>query len=227
MNENLNKIFGYSEILNLSDQITSLLAEPSLASACAVDIADLELKENAIENLSDENNNLEDVDLNNNHVTEPKSKLNTNANVQDCNEIDSIYEPRENIPKHSSFDNDPKRILRTECCHEEREIYKNNNQLNSTFLIDAKVSNYHKIKNVVSSSNLKTTAEEKILQKINRQKKIENAIKTALMPHFKRKHINKEEYKDILKKSVTKVSQSKDKDIEITTTYEKDYLYIV
>ena len=76
------------------------------------------------------------------------------------------------------------------------------------------------------------------------------------MPHFKRKHINKEEYKDILKKSVTKVSQSKDndinpnkikkliegyvercnlfyankmtkKDFEITTTYEKDYLYIV
>ena len=71
----------------------------------------------------------------------------------------------------------------------------------------------HKIKNVVSSSNLKTTAEEKFLQKINRQKKIENAIKTALMPHFKRKHINKEEYKDILKKSVTKVSQSKDNDI--------------
>ena len=140
INENLNKIFGYSEILNLNDQITSLLAEPSLASA--VDIAELELNENAIENLRDENNNLEDVDLNNNHVTEPKSKLNTNENVQDCNELDSIYEPRENIPKHSSFDYDPKRISRTECCHEEQEIYKNNNQLKSTFLIDDKVSNY-------------------------------------------------------------------------------------
>ena len=68
----------------------------------------------------------------------------------------------------------------------------------------------HKISNVVPSSNLKTTAEEKFLEKINRQKKIVNAIKTALMPHFKRKHINKEEYKDILKKSVTKVSLSKD-----------------
>ena len=51
------------------------------------------------------------------------------------------------------------------------------------------------------------------MEKNNRQKKIVNAIKMALMPHFKRKHINKEEYKDILKKSVTKVSQSKDKDI--------------
>jgi PHD and RING finger domain-containing protein 1 len=71
----------------------------------------------------------------------------------------------------------------------------------------------HKITNVVPSSNLKTTAEEKFLEKINRQEKIVNAIKTALMPHFKRKYINKEEYKDILKKSVIKVSQSKDNDI--------------
>ena len=71
----------------------------------------------------------------------------------------------------------------------------------------------HKITNVVPSSNLKTTAEEKFLEKINRQEKIVNAIKTALMPHFKRKYINKEEYKDILKKSVIKVSQSKDDDI--------------
>ena len=138
--ENLNKIFGYSETLNLNDQITSLLAEPSIASA--VDITDLELNENAIEDLRDENNNLEDVDLNNNHVTEPKSKLNTNENVQDYNKLDSNYEPSENIPKHSSFDNDSKRISRTQCCHKEREIYKNNNQLNSTFLIDDNVLNY-------------------------------------------------------------------------------------
>ena len=48
---------------------------------------------------------------------------------------------------------------------------------------------------------------------MHRQEKIVNAIKMALMPHFKRKHINKEEYKDILKKSVTKVSQSEDSDI--------------
>lgn len=43
------------------------------------------------------------------------------------------------------------------------------------------------------------------LKKLNRQERVVDEVKTVLKPHYARKHITKEEYKDILRRSVPKV----------------------
>ena len=74
--EDLNKIFGFPESLNLDDQIASLLDDPSLSSI--IDLTDLELNEEIIENMVDEMNTCGNtMDLNNN----PTEKKGTNDDV--------------------------------------------------------------------------------------------------------------------------------------------------
>lgn len=44
------------------------------------------------------------------------------------------------------------------------------------------------------------------LKKLNRQERVVEEVKLVLKPHYNKKHINKEEYKDILRRAVPKVS---------------------
>jgi hypothetical protein len=44
------------------------------------------------------------------------------------------------------------------------------------------------------------------LKKLNRQERVVEEVKLSLKPHYTKKHITKEEYKDILRRSVPKVS---------------------
>ena len=44
------------------------------------------------------------------------------------------------------------------------------------------------------------------IQKLNRQERVVEEVKHVLKPHFLRKYITKEDYKEIMKKSVSKVS---------------------
>lgn len=44
------------------------------------------------------------------------------------------------------------------------------------------------------------------LKKLNRQERVVEEVKLVLKPHYAKKHINKEEYKDILRRAVPKVS---------------------
>jgi PHD and RING finger domain-containing protein 1 len=43
------------------------------------------------------------------------------------------------------------------------------------------------------------------LKKLNRQERVVEEVKVALKPHYTKKLINKEEYKDILRRAVPKV----------------------
>lgn len=43
------------------------------------------------------------------------------------------------------------------------------------------------------------------LKKLNRQERVVEEVKLVLKPHYNKKRINKEEYKDILRRSVPKV----------------------
>jgi len=45
------------------------------------------------------------------------------------------------------------------------------------------------------------------LKKLNRQERVVEEVKVALKPHYTKKLINKEEYKDILRRAVPKVCQ--------------------
>jgi len=44
------------------------------------------------------------------------------------------------------------------------------------------------------------------LKKLNRQERVVEEVKLSLKPHYTKKHITKEEYKEILRRSVPKVS---------------------
>lgn len=44
------------------------------------------------------------------------------------------------------------------------------------------------------------------LKKLNRQERVVEEVKLVLKPHYNKKRINKEEYKDILRRAVPKVS---------------------
>lgn len=43
------------------------------------------------------------------------------------------------------------------------------------------------------------------IQKLNRQERVVEEVKLVLKPHFIRKYITKDDYKEIMKKSVSKV----------------------
>ncbi|XP_065580866.1 splicing factor, arginine/serine-rich 19-like isoform X2 [Artemia franciscana] len=47
------------------------------------------------------------------------------------------------------------------------------------------------------------------LIKLTRQEQIAEQVKTVLKQHYRKKKINKEEYKDIMKRAVGKILQSK------------------
>lgn len=44
------------------------------------------------------------------------------------------------------------------------------------------------------------------LKKLNRQERVVEEVKLVLKPHYNKKHISKEQYKDILRRAVPKVS---------------------
>lgn len=44
------------------------------------------------------------------------------------------------------------------------------------------------------------------LKELNRQERVVEEVKLVLKPHYTKKHITKEEYKDIMRKAVPKVN---------------------
>merc|ERR1739846_64956 len=78
------------------------------------------------------------------------------------------------------------------------------------------IDNKLKIIDDVPSSAVEMAVKEKFLKKVQRQERIVEEIKLLLKPHYNRKRINKEDYKEILRKCVPKVCHSKKGDINPT-----------
>lgn len=57
----------------------------------------------------------------------------------------------------------------------------------------------------VPSSAVQLNQQEKYLQKLNRQERVIEEVKIALKPHYQKRYISKEQYKDVLRKAVPKV----------------------
>lgn len=47
------------------------------------------------------------------------------------------------------------------------------------------------------------------MRKLNRQERVVEEVKLVLKPHYNKKHITKDDYKDILRRAVPKVSAQK------------------
>lgn len=56
------------------------------------------------------------------------------------------------------------------------------------------------------SSAVQLNQQEKYLQKLNRQERVVEEVKIVLRPHYQKRSISKEQYKDVLRRAVPKVS---------------------
>ncbi|XP_067144254.1 uncharacterized protein [Centruroides vittatus] len=63
------------------------------------------------------------------------------------------------------------------------------------------------------SSAVEMQVKEKFLKKLNRQERVVEEVKLALKPYYSRREIDKEEYKEIMRKSVPKVCHNRSGDI--------------
>nr|CAD7454561.1 unnamed protein product [Timema tahoe] len=82
------------------------------------------------------------------------------------------------------------------------------------------------------SSAVELQVKDKFLKKLNRQERVVEEVKLSLKPHYTKKHITKEEYKDILRRSVPKICHNKSGEINpvkisgLVEAYVKKYRYI-
>ncbi|XP_057324063.1 uncharacterized protein LOC130666806 [Microplitis mediator] len=63
------------------------------------------------------------------------------------------------------------------------------------------------------SSAVEMQVKDKFLKKLNRQERVVEEVKLVLKPHYTKKHINKDEYKDIMRKAVPKICHNKSGEI--------------
>lgn len=70
-----------------------------------------------------------------------------------------------------------------------------------------------KILDDVPNSAVEMIVKEKFLKKLHRQERVVEEVKVVLKPHYAKKHLTKEEYKDILRRAVPKICHNKSGDI--------------
>lgn len=65
------------------------------------------------------------------------------------------------------------------------------------------------------------------LKKLHRQERVVEEVKVVLKPHYAKKHLTKEEYKDILRRAVPKVHSLFYSEISLTCTLTfRETIYI-
>ncbi|CAH0683401.1 unnamed protein product [Spodoptera exigua] len=66
-----------------------------------------------------------------------------------------------------------------------------------------------KILDDLPSSAVEMQVKSKFLKKLNRQERVVEEVKLVLKPHYNKKHVTKDEYKDILRRAVPKICHNK------------------
>lgn len=83
-----------------------------------------------------------------------------------------------------------------------------------------------KILDDVPSSAVEMQVKYKYLKKLNRQERVVEEVKIVLKPHYNKKHVTKEQYKDILRKSVPKICHNKAGEINPTKIQQLIEAYV-
>ncbi|XP_072393559.1 uncharacterized protein [Diabrotica undecimpunctata] len=73
-----------------------------------------------------------------------------------------------------------------------------------------------KILDDLPNSAVEMQVKDKFLKKLNRQERVVDEVKLVLKPHYNKKRINKEEYKDIMRRSVPKICHNRSGEINPT-----------
>ncbi|XP_075228212.1 uncharacterized protein LOC142328390 [Lycorma delicatula] len=89
-----------------------------------------------------------------------------------------------------------------------------------------------KILDELPSSAVEMQVKDKFLKKLNRQERVVEEVKLVLKPHYAKKHITKEDYKEILRRAVPKICHNKSGEINpmkiqcLIEAYVKKFLKI-
>ncbi|KAI5705765.1 hypothetical protein M8J75_001521 [Diaphorina citri] len=83
-----------------------------------------------------------------------------------------------------------------------------------------------KILDEVPSSAVEMQVKYKYLKKLNRQERVVEEVKIVLKPHYNKKHVTKEQYKDILRKSVPKICHNKSGEINPNKIHQLIEAYV-
>ncbi|CAG7835859.1 unnamed protein product [Allacma fusca] len=81
----------------------------------------------------------------------------------------------------------------------------------------------------VPTSAVELRVKEKFLKKLNRQERVVEEVKLSLKPHYSKKHVTKDEYKEILRRAVPKICHNKSGEInpfkikELVEAYVKKF----
>ncbi|CAO1410666.1 unnamed protein product [Diamesa serratosioi] len=67
----------------------------------------------------------------------------------------------------------------------------------------------------VPNSAVDLLVQDKLIKKLNRQERVAEEVKHVLKPHYNKKHITKDEYKDILRRAVPKICHNRTGEINI------------
>ncbi|GIY74227.1 PHD and RING finger domain-containing protein 1 [Caerostris darwini] len=78
---------------------------------------------------------------------------------------------------------------------------------------ETKVQESLQIMDELPNSAVEMQVKEKFLKKLNRQERVVEEVKLALKPYYKSREVTKEEYKDILRKSVPKICHNRSGEI--------------
>ncbi|KAJ0183051.1 hypothetical protein K1T71_001027 [Dendrolimus kikuchii] len=80
--------------------------------------------------------------------------------------------------------------------------------------VDVKIDEDNlKILDELPSSAVEMQVKSKFLKKLNRQERVVEEVKLVLKPHYNKKHVTKEEYKDVLRRAVPKICHNKSGEI--------------
>lgn len=84
----------------------------------------------------------------------------------------------------------------------------------STKTVGVKIDEDHlKILDDLPNSAVEMQVKDKFLKKLNRQERVVEEVKLVLKPHYNKKHISKEQYKDILRRAVPKICHNRSGEI--------------
>lgn len=76
-------------------------------------------------------------------------------------------------------------------------------------------------------SAVELESKNKFLEKLNRQERVIEEVKLVLKPHYNKKHITKEQYKDIMRKAVPKICHNKSGEINPQKIHSLIELYVI
>ncbi|KAG7298923.1 hypothetical protein JYU34_017381 [Plutella xylostella] len=73
-----------------------------------------------------------------------------------------------------------------------------------------------KVLDELPNSAVEMQVKSKFLKKLNRQERVVEEVKLVLKPHYNKKHVTKDEYKDVLRRAVPKICHNKSGEINPT-----------